>query len=70
VITFLLAWCALSIVATFIALAMIRTGKRRHPEADDSELADGEQCSNIAARQTPQPIKSRFTPTGQDVPVS
>jgi cytochrome oxidase assembly protein ShyY1 len=35
--TYLLGWCAVSIAATLIALAMIRAGKRRQPEADDVE---------------------------------
>ncbi|HXR02175.1 MAG TPA: hypothetical protein VN798_17455 [Pseudomonas sp.] len=34
VITFLLGWCALSLVGTLIALSLIRSGKRRQPEAD------------------------------------
>lgn len=38
VITFLLGWCALSVVGTLLALSLIRTGKRRQPEADDAVL--------------------------------
>jgi hypothetical protein len=34
VITFLLGWCVLSVIGTLIALSLIRTGKRRQPEAD------------------------------------
>jgi hypothetical protein len=34
VITFLLGWCALSVVGTLIALSLIRAGKRRQPDAD------------------------------------
>lgn len=37
-ITFLLSWCAVSVVATLIALAMIRAGKRRQPHADDFDM--------------------------------
>lgn len=40
-ITFLLAWCAVSVVGTLIALALIRAGKRRQPEADDIESPAG-----------------------------
>jgi hypothetical protein len=49
--SFLLAWCAVSAVGTMIALAMVRTGKSRQPEAD--ELVKG---------QTPVPILVRFKP--------
>ncbi|WP_110949157.1 hypothetical protein [Pseudomonas bohemica] len=35
VITFLLGWCALSLVGTLIAVSLIRAGKRRQPEADN-----------------------------------
>lgn len=35
VITFILAWCALSLIGTLFALSLIRTGKTRQPEADD-----------------------------------
>ncbi|MFJ3486174.1 hypothetical protein ACIPL1_22650 [Pseudomonas sp. NPDC090202] len=38
-ITFLLGWCALSLIGTLLALSLIRTGKRRQPEADDGEMA-------------------------------
>jgi hypothetical protein len=34
VITFLLGWCVLSVIGTLIALSLIRTGKRRQPDAD------------------------------------
>lgn len=34
--TFLLGWCALSAVGTLIALSLIRVGKRRQPEADQT----------------------------------
>ncbi|MDD1966095.1 hypothetical protein ACIPO9_10545 [Pseudomonas sp. NPDC090203] len=33
-ITFLLGWCVLSVIGTLIALSLIRTGKRRQPDAD------------------------------------
>jgi len=35
VITFLLGWCALSLVGTMIAVGLIRAGKKRQPEADN-----------------------------------
>jgi hypothetical protein len=35
VITFLLGWCAVSVVGTVIAVGLIRAGKHRQPEADD-----------------------------------
>jgi hypothetical protein len=35
VITFLLGWCALSLVGTLIAISLIRIGKKRQPDADD-----------------------------------
>jgi hypothetical protein len=38
VVTFLLAWFAVSVVGTLIALAVIRSGKRRQPEPDDVEV--------------------------------
>jgi len=34
VITFLLGWCALSVIGTLLAVTLIRTGKQRQPEAD------------------------------------
>jgi hypothetical protein len=34
VITFLLGWCVLSVIGTLFALSLIRTGKRRQPDAD------------------------------------
>jgi len=34
VITFILAWCALSLVGTLFAVSLIRMGKKRQPEAD------------------------------------
>jgi hypothetical protein len=40
VITFLLGWCVLSVIGTLIALSMIRTGKRRQPEADSTTAHD------------------------------
>ena len=39
-ITFLLGWCVLSVIGTLIALSMIRTGKRRQPEADSTTAHD------------------------------
>jgi hypothetical protein len=49
--TFLLAWCAVSAVGTSVALAMIRTGKNRQPDVDDT-----------VAGQTPVPVMVRFKP--------
>ncbi|QSB18710.1 hypothetical protein JN403_19935 [Pseudomonas sp. 15A4] len=50
-ISFLLGWLALSAVGTLIALAMIRTGKSRQPDADDTVRG-----------QTPVPVLVRFKP--------
>lgn len=50
-ISFLLGWSALSTVGTMVALAMIRTGKMRQPDADDT-----------VASQTPVPVLVRFKP--------
>lgn len=72
-ITFLLTWCVLSVVATLIALAMIRTGKRRHPEADAIECDASELHSAVGALQTPEtglPSQPRFSPRGHEVPVN
>ncbi len=33
-ITFILTWCALSLVGTLFAVSLIRMGKKRQPEAD------------------------------------
>ncbi|RAU45452.1 hypothetical protein DBP26_013550 [Pseudomonas sp. RIT409] len=35
VITFILAWCALSLMGTLFALSLIKMGKRRQPDAED-----------------------------------
>jgi hypothetical protein len=48
---FLLAWCAISAVGTSLALAMIRTGKNRQPDADDA-----------VSGQIPVPVMVRFKP--------
>ncbi len=48
-ISFLLGWLALSAVGTLIALAMIRIGKTRQPDADDTMTG-----------QTPVPVLVRF----------
>jgi hypothetical protein len=37
VITFLLSWCVLSVIGTLIAVSLIRTGKARQPEADETQ---------------------------------
>jgi hypothetical protein len=37
VITFLLGWCVLSVIGTLIALSLIKTGKARQPEADQTQ---------------------------------
>ena len=50
-ISFLLGWLALSAVGTLIALTMIRTGKSRQPDADDTVRG-----------QTPVPVLVRFKP--------
>lgn len=50
-ISFLLGWLALSAVGTLIALAMIRIGKARQPDADDTVTG-----------QTPVPVLVRFKP--------
>jgi hypothetical protein len=50
-ISFLLGWLALSAVGTLIALAMIRTGKMRQPDADGTVTG-----------QTPVPVLVRFKP--------
>lgn len=50
-ISFLLGWLALSAVGTLIALALIRTGKTRQPDADDTMTG-----------QTPVPVLVRFKP--------
>jgi len=50
-ISFLLVWLALSAVGTLIALALIRTGKTRQPDADDTITG-----------QTPVPVLVRFKP--------
>lgn len=50
-ISFLLGWLALSAVGTLIALEMIRTGKTRQPDADDTMTG-----------QTPVPVLVRFKP--------
>lgn len=50
-ISFLLGWLALSAVGSLIALAMIRTGKTRQPDADDTMTG-----------QTPVPVLVRFKP--------
>ncbi|MDH0744812.1 hypothetical protein N5D61_00400 [Pseudomonas sp. GD03842] len=34
-ITFILAWCALSLMGTLFALSLIKMGKRRQPDAED-----------------------------------
>jgi hypothetical protein len=49
--SFLMGWLALSAVGTLIALAMIRTGKARQPDADDT-----------VAGKTPVPVFVRFKP--------
>lgn len=50
-ISFLLGWLVLSAVGTLIALTMIRTGKLRQPDANDT-----------VAGQTPVPVLVRFKP--------
>ena len=50
-ISFLLGWLTLSAMGTLIALAMIRTGKTRQPDADET-----------VAGQTPIPVLVRFKP--------
>jgi len=50
VITFLLGWCVLSVIGTVIALSLIRSGKRRQPEADHPAVHDTTVPAN-AARQ-------------------
>jgi hypothetical protein len=37
VITFLLGWCVLSVIGTLIAVSLIRTGKARQPDADQTQ---------------------------------
>lgn len=68
VITFLLAWCALSVVATLVALAMIRSGKRRHPQADDFEpaVSEGRSVPHAASPAS----SSSFTLREHEVPVN
>jgi hypothetical protein len=39
VITFLLGWCVLSVIGTLIALSLIRTGKARQPDADETQAS-------------------------------
>lgn len=48
VMTYLLAWCAVSVIGTWIALALIKTGKRREPEADRIQMAAREIHSTAA----------------------
>ncbi|MEX6674745.1 hypothetical protein QWI18_02290 [Pseudomonas sp. W2Oct36] len=50
-ISFLLGWLALSAVGTLIALAVIRTGKMRQPDADET-----------VSGQIPVPVLVRFKP--------
>ncbi len=38
-ITFLLGWCVLSVIGTLIALSLIRTGKARQPDADETQAS-------------------------------
>jgi len=40
VITFLLSWCAVSVVGTVIAVGLIKAGKKRQPEADDGSAIE------------------------------
>lgn len=40
VITFLLGWCAVSVVGTVIAVGLIRAGKKRQPEVDDARATE------------------------------
>ncbi|WP_167362068.1 hypothetical protein [Pseudomonas abietaniphila] len=37
-ITFLLGWCVLSVIGTLLALSLIRTGKARQPDADQTQV--------------------------------
>ncbi|MFJ5295794.1 hypothetical protein ACIQAL_04595 [Pseudomonas sp. NPDC088368] len=39
-ITFLLGWCAVSVVGTVIAVGLIRAGKKRQPEVDDEPATE------------------------------
>jgi hypothetical protein len=43
-----MAWCAVSGIGTWIALALIRTGKRREPEADEIQNTADQMLSGVA----------------------
>lgn len=73
-ITFLLSWCALSVVSTIIALAMIRAGKRRQPQAGDYGIFVGDSFSANEAPHKHGPMSSAgqisFNRAGLELPLN
>jgi hypothetical protein len=51
VITFLLGWCVLSVIGTLIALSLIRTGKARQPDADQTQVPSLQVAVSAASVQ-------------------